>query len=720
MFANSPAFAQGLSSVIVVPSVTVAPKKPVCMTTRDPRHDVLFTPMTIGPKTARNRFYQVPHCNGMGHRDIRALAAMRGMKAEGGWAVVCTEEVEVHPSSDVSPAIEGRLWGDEDLPAHAHIVEAIHAHGALAGIELVYNNPRLNLTSRLPAMGASAMPAASDWLEPTQGRAMDKSDIADVRRWHRQAALRAMRAGYDLVYVYAGHSLALAQHFLSRATNNRSDEYGGSLTNRMRFLRELLEDTKEAVGHACAVPCRIAVEESHLQNGLTRGEIEEIIGTLAELPDAWDFCLGSWPVDSRTARFSGEGFQEPFVQGLKALTTKPVIGVGRFTSPDAMVEQIRSKTLDFIGAARPSIADPFLPRKIAEGRAEDIRECIGCNICVTGDNQSVPIRCTQNPSMGEEWRRAWHPERIASRPPKAAKKRVLIVGGGPSGLEAALALGHRGYEVALADARRELGGRVRQEASLPGLRTWMRVADYRLGQIAKLANVTLYPESRMGIDDVLSFGAHHIAIATGARYRRDGVSRHALQGLPVAPDVQVLTPDDIFEGVRPQSPVIILDDDHGTIGAALAEKCARDGLAVTLATPAPLISYWTQLTLEQAAVEHRLVSVGVDIRTRVTPVSIVPGALHCKCGPTAKERVLPFASIILIGMRDPQNELACGLANRQADWAKAGLQSVTCLGDALAPAMIVHAVYSGHRYAQDLDNPPNPDGPTFRRDTWRP
>src|SRR5215471_19211705 len=108
-------------------------------TMRDPRHDILFQPVAIGPKVARNRFYQVPHCNGMGHREPSALAGMRGMKAAGGWAVVCTEEVEIHPSSEVAPAIEGRIWAEEDIFAHERVVDAIHAHGALAGIELVYN-----------------------------------------------------------------------------------------------------------------------------------------------------------------------------------------------------------------------------------------------------------------------------------------------------------------------------------------------------------------------------------------------------------------------------------------------------------------------------------------------------------------------------------------------------------------------------------------------------
>src|SRR5258708_16734096 len=142
---------------------------------------------------------------------------------------------------------------------------------------------------------------------------------------------------------------------------------------------------------------------------------------------------------------------------MNKLPARPVVGVGRFTSPDTMARLVRQGVLDLIGAARPSIADPFLPRKIEEGRIEDIRECIGCNICISGDMTMSPIRCTQNPTMGEEWRRGWHPERIA---PKRSDSAILVVGAGPAGLECARALGQRGYRVTLAEASSELGGRV--------------------------------------------------------------------------------------------------------------------------------------------------------------------------------------------------------------------------------------------------------------------
>ena len=434
--------------------------------TRDPRYDILFEPVEIGPVTAPNRFFQVPHCNGGGYRDPSAAAEMRRVKAEGGWGVVFTEQVEMHHTSEITPFIELRLWDDRDIPMLARMADSIHEYDALAGIELAYsgiNGP--NLYTREVPMGPTAGPILTFTSDPVQARAMDSQDIRDLRGWYRDAFRRSKQAGYDLICLYGAHGFGIIQHFLSRKTNHRTDEYGGSLENRCRLMRELIEDAKDEVGDACGISVRLSLDEMAGELGFSNAELRDCIEMNADVPDLWDLAHGAWEDCSATSRFKDEGAQEDLVTGIKALTSKPVVGVGRFTSPDAMVRQVKSGILDFIGAARPSIADPFLPKKVDEGRVDDIRECIGCNICVTGDMTMSLSRCTQNPSFMEEWRKGWHPETVR---PKGDSESVLVIGAGPAGLEATRALGLRGYQVALAEAGTELGGRRGQGVQAAG------------------------------------------------------------------------------------------------------------------------------------------------------------------------------------------------------------------------------------------------------------
>lgn len=393
----------------------------------------LFEPIRIGPVVAKNRFYQVPHCCGLGHVRPQSHAAMRGIKAEGGWAVVSTEETEIHPSSDLSPFAENRLWNDADIPALKLMTDAVHAHGSLAAVELVHNGHHANNhLSRIPPIAPSAMSLQA--CHPIQAREMNLEDIWALRQWHRAAAIRAKDAGFDIIYVYAGHQLTITQHFLLPRFNRRNDHYGGSLENRVRLTRELLEDTKQAVGNSCAVAFRFAVDELMGEDGLSsNAEGRAIVKMLADIPDLWDVNVSDWSNDSVTSRFAPqEGYREDYVKFVKQLTSKPVVGVGRFTSADAMLSQINRGVLDLIDAARPSIAGPFLPEKIRQGRLDKIRECIGCNICVASDTNGIPIRCTQNPTMGQEWRLGWHPEKIAAAQSDSS---VLVVGTGPAGLE---------------------------------------------------------------------------------------------------------------------------------------------------------------------------------------------------------------------------------------------------------------------------------------------
>jgi dimethylamine/trimethylamine dehydrogenase len=434
---------------------------------------------------------------------------------------------------------------------------------------------------------------------------------------------------------------------------------------------------------------------------------------LAELPDLWDVNVSDWSNDSKTSRFAAEGYQEDFVRFVKTVTTKPVVGVGRFTSPDTMVSQIRRGVLDMIGAARPSIADPFLPNKIESGDVDDIRECIGCNVCVTGDYTMTPIRCTQNPTMGEEWRKGWHPEAI---PPRTGNDSFLIVGAGPTGLECARLLGRRGYAVSLAEAEEQLGGRVTREARLPGLAAWARVRDYRLNQLNKMQNVEVYRASPVTADQVLEFGATRVVLATGASWRRDGIGRANTRPIPGLDRAGgVYTPEDLMAGLQPSGPVVVFDDDHYYLGALLAEKLRAAGLAVTLVTPADRVSAWTVNTLEQHTIQTQLMRLGVEIATSRNLVEFDGARVILQCTYSERQSMLPAASVVTVTSRLPNDELALALNGMIEAVTRAGIVSVSSIGDCLAPSTIAAAVYAGHRYAREFDRPQS-DEAGFRRE----
>lgn len=673
---------------------------------RDPRYDVLFEPVKIGPVTAKNRFYQVPHCSGTSDNAPNANTRMREMKAEGGWGVVCTEIAEIGNTTEFWPFPSLHLWNDADIKRISIMPEAVHRHGALAGVELGHVGVAAgNRASRTAPLGPTSR-LTLESVEPFQSKMMDKQDIKTVREQHIAAAVRAKKAGFDIIYAYASHGLSIFSQFLQAGYNTRSDEYGGSLENRARLLREVLEGMKEAVGDTCAVAFRFAVNE--IDGDLVQGQ--ELVEMLKDIPDLWDVNISDWPEDSQTSRFSKEGFQEQQIAFVKSVVNKPVVSVGRFTSPDTMLSQVKRGVLDLVGAARPSIADPFIPTKINEGRVDEIRECIGCNVCASGELSYAPMRCTQNPTIMDEYRRGWHPEKV---PPKGSDDSILIIGGGPAGLECASILSRRGCEVTVAEARADMGGRVKREAGLPGLSEWIRVADYRLYSLQQLGNVNLYTESPLTADEVLEFGMEHVVVATGATWRRDGVGRYNLKPVLAGNEANVLTPDDILDGAEVAGPVVIYDEDGAYMGNVLAEKLVKEGHDVSYVLPANEVAPYLALTMEQHKVIARLMELGVRIERLKVLKGVDAEGIHFGCVHGGQGLSLPLGTAVVLTSKTPEDGLYQELQAREAEWAEAGITSVSRIGDCEAPSIIAAAVHAGHRWAKELDNRESLKAPAY-------
>jgi dimethylamine/trimethylamine dehydrogenase len=693
---------------------------------RDPKYDILFEPIKLGPKTMKNRFYQVPHCNGFGSEKPMNQAYFRAMKAEGGYGGVCTEYCSISPESDDTHRVSARLWDDDDIKNLSVMCDMLHEHGALAACELWYGGPHAPcMETRCVPRGPSQI--ASDFEHLTYCIEMDKDDIRDVQQMYVDAAKRARTAGFDIVYVYGSHSY-LPQQFLTPFYNKRTDEYGGSIENRARFWLETIEKVKEAVGDDTAIAVRLSCD-MFLGEAGTQLERDSLpFAKMADhLVDVWDINLSGiaeWGEDATPSRFYPTGRAVPWQKAIKEAVSKPVLGVGRWTSPDAMVEAINGGALDIIATCRPSIADPFLPKKIDEGRLDDIRECIGCNVCISRwEIGGPPVICTQNATAGEEYRRGWHPEKF--EPAANADNDVLIVGAGPAGMEAATILGKRGMRrVHLVEAQDDMGGIMRWIPQLPGLGEWGRVTNYRRIQIDKLKNVEFIPNKKLSAQDVVEYGAEIVIVATGSLWATNGLNSCTHDTIPGADASKpfILTPDQLMgEGKPvPGSKVLVVDNDGYFMGVSVAEKLALEGKKVTLMTHLGHICPYMHFTLEAPNQHRKLHKLGVEIVTYHIPTSIEEGlvkSIHVY-DEEAHEHPWEVDAVVLVTARRSNEALFrslkddIGIEKLKAE----GVDALYRIGDCEAPRLIADAIFSGHRLAREIDSE-NPAVPLpFKRE----
>lgn len=713
---------------------------------RDPRHDPLFEPIAIGPKILKNRFFQVPQCTGAGVERPGANAMHREVKAEGGWAGLCTEACMIHPETDQPVAIVTSLSDEGDVINHRHMVDGVHKWGALAGVELCHaGGLSNNLGSRY--VSPAAQQFATPWIPQVNTYEAEDSDLVRIVLMFEEAAKRAVGAGFDILYVHGTHG-ALPIQFLSRHHNRRKGRYGGDFAGRARLWVEILEALRRAADGQCAVATRISIDQLSGTSGVEAADdglrfVDHV--TQLGLVDLWDVNISSleeWGEDAGPSRFYKSNHQAPWTREVKRVAKVPVVGVGRFTDPDEMVRVLRSGQLDIIGCARPSIADPWLPRKIEEGRADEIAECIGCNQCIARFEYGVPIVCTQNPTALEEYRRGWHPERFAA---KSDDEEILIVGAGPAGLECARVLGRRGYRAHLIEAEAELGGQLRNVAALPGLAEWFRVVSFREAELRRLATVeVLRGTGRATAQEILDFGCAKIVLATGAQWNGDG--RGAAGPDPIRGiDANLpgfVTPEQLFDGKEIGDRVAILDSDGYFMAVSLAEMLANRGKKVTLVTLFDRVAPYTDFTLEGPNLRRMLREKGIISRPgnwveRAESGSQVLlhlydtyrdgwkrtddprlGVLPRRAGKDTE--ALSFDTVVLCTGRHSDNSLYGDLVTRKAEWAEKGIAGVYRAGDCLAPRYIADAVFDGHRMGREIDSqdPQRPRAIIRERRIW--
>jgi dimethylamine/trimethylamine dehydrogenase len=668
---------------------------------RDARFDVLFEPVRIGPKQLKNRFYAVPHSTGWGSDMPESHARFSATAAAGGWAAVSVAIASMAPESDRNPVPSpARLWDDDDVANLALVCRQVHEHGALAGIELWHCGSSADLSpGRIVAGAPSQFP--NDAYPLTYPRELRRSEIGELVASYADAARRARDAGFDIVYVYGAHGYLPAQ-FLSPFYNRRDDEYGGTLINRSRFWREAIEAVREAVEGSCALAVRIGIDPS-ARTGCSPEETAEFIRIVDDAVDLWDVntsVIGEPWLDMRPSRLAPQGYQIEWVARVRDATSKPIVGVSRLTDPEQMAAAVRSGPLDLIGAARPAIADPYIPRKLETGRADEIRECIGCNVCILRVGLSNHLACTQNATTGEEFRRGWHPEHFA--PLRDGDRGVLIVGAGVAGMECAIVLARRGARnVHLVDAAGDLGGYASLVARLPRLGEWGRLVDWRRRMLGKLG-VELTLGTRWDASLVAGHEARTVVVATGARWVRDGTSHLTHAPIPGWEAAHVATPEVVLGdlGMRPER-ALVYDCEGYLMGVGVAEVLAERGARVTYATPHAVVAPTLDRTFDGVWTRRRLTELAVTTHTGTTLTAIEAdgGSL---AGPG--EKWLEQADlIVLVTARRSEEDLLRSLET-ELDGGNATIDAVFAIGDCVAPRLLGDCIFDGHRLAREIDS----------------
>ncbi|MDQ7905730.1 NAD(P)-binding protein [Phytohabitans sp. ZYX-F-186] len=641
----------------------------------------LLTPVRLGGVRLRNRVFVPGHTTNFGHHNepTARLAAYHAERARGGVGLIVTEAIRVHPTS-AGRSISLGSFGDASIPAYAAVAEAVHEHGARIFAQIMHAGRQANGdATRTAAWSSSPVSWAAGAHVP---HAMGRRDIAVVVEAFGAAARRMRRAGYDGLEVHAGHG-HLLQQFLSPHTNRRTDGYGGALDNRLRLTREVLA----AVLAAADLPVGLRVSaDEFLPGGLDPDAVVEIVARLrADFPLAYVHVShsayhGSYSLATQMAdmSFGHAPFRHHAARFKREFPDLPVLAVCRLDSLPEAAELVAAGEADLVGLARPHIADPHLVRKAAQGRQHEARSCLACNQgCIGRLEASLPISCVVNPEVGaeREWRDAWRDLAQAGR-----SRRVLVVGGGPAGLAAAVAARRAGHRVTLAEARPSLGGQVALAATVPG-RVRLRLLTDDLAAEVRASGVEVRLGHRVGVEEVLAGGYDDVVVATGSRPAR----RPLLGGPPVR---------DLWQAVAGlasrEAGTFVVTDDEGTWAAAsVAEALARHGATVHLVSPTAAVSARIT-TYSRLALLKRFADLGVVVHPMRT-VRAVDAATVALTGPLAG------ADIVLDGVTavvDAGTAVADDELFRALD-ALPGGPEVHLVGDANAPRTALEAVYEG-------------------------
>ena len=658
----------------------------------------LFEPLRIGPVTAPNRVVFGAHFTRfndpspiagepglMGTRYARYLAD----RAQGGAGVVIAGQAQVHRTSAYQMTNNAAAWTPDAVPGFRAVTDAIHAHGALAFIQLAHNGAvNDGAWSKLPVYSPSGL---SSYNEP--GVPIDEAMIAEVIDAFATAAAHAAAGGFDGIEVHGAHGY-LIHEFFSPKENLRTDRWGGDLEGRMRFGVEVLRAVRTAVGDGLAVGLRLVGDEEQWDgSGLTPDDCADIATRLEQLGlvEFLDVSVGTSGMGMVRPLYAKHLLGVPATARIKAAVGDvPVFAVHRILTPDEAEGIVARGEADAVTLVRALIADPEWPAKARTGRAAEVRPCTGCNQgCYGNLLAGLPITCTTNPAVGRDGELG-----LGTLVPARDPRRLVVVGGGPAGLEAAWVAAARGHEVTLLERDSALGGKVNLAAQLPGRAEIGGFVSWRIDECARQG-----VEVRLGVDAdaeaVLALAPDAVVVATGCRATVTTHSKWHPFPIPGSDQPWVLTVDGVVADPEQAGARVVVLDAVGDIQAiGAAELLAATGRDVIALTPLPSPMLLDPETMAKAL--PRMIRAGASWRPNtvlgaigdhdVTVVDVLARSF---------ETIAPVDTVVVRTHGVAESRLAAALR-------AGGVADVHVVGDALAARWIDRAIWDGHQAARSL------------------
>lgn len=631
----------------------------------------IFEPIKINSMEMKNRFGMAAMgtglCVGMRGYVSQRLNDYYEARARGGTGLIIVENAMVDWENGRNSDSVMSADDDRFIPGLAELAGTIKNHGACACLQLNHCGAQARIDGQKVAPSALPHPTGIP-------RALTSEEITGLVGLYAAAALRAKRAGFDAVELHGAHRYLIAE-FISPETNKRTDEYGGDCAGRARFLIEILRAIRENVGSDFPVWTRMNAREKGIKGQLTLEDAREI-ARMAQAAGADAIDVSAWGADTPGQK---PGDILHLAAAIKGAVTVPVMAVGGRITPELAEQAIRENKIDIALVGRGLIADADFAGKVAEGRVEDIRPCIGCWECIPEEHhvgsgawkQTESIRCTVNASMGHE--------REFEITPAASPRCVVIVGGGPAGMEAARVAALRGHQVILFEKSAELGGLLPLAALAPGKQYSAALYQYLSTQLVKL-QVDIRLGTEASADAILALKPDTVIIATGAEPAVPGIPGLA-EGLIAGRVVQAI---DVLAGkAEAGERIIVLGG--ALVGCETAQILASKCKKVTVTRRGPHMATGLSFPLRQALL-GRLAAMGVDLRPSVRYKALNNDGLVIT-NADGGEETIPTDMIVLASGSTPRTELSKLLEGR--------VPEIRCIGDCVEARGIREAIQEG-------------------------